>query len=66
MIKLFYFLYGMGVRISVLYVKNWQTCPILCVKKVEKMADFCGFQVVLGLKTDDFYAKQSDSVVLDA
>nr|DAP34893.1 MAG TPA: hypothetical protein [Microviridae sp.] len=30
------------------------------------MADFCGFQVFFGLKTDDFYAKQSYSVVLDA
>lgn len=55
----------MGVRISVLYVKNWQMCPILCAKKVEKMADFCGFQVVLDLKADDFYAKQPYSVVLD-
>lgn len=64
--KIILFFYGMGVRISVLYVKNWQTCPILCAKKVEKMADFCGFQVVLGLRTDGFYAKQSYSVVLDA
>ena len=56
----------MGVRISVLYVKNWQTCPILYAKKLKKMADFCGFQAVLDLKTDDFYAKQPYSVVLDA
>lgn len=38
-----FFLYGMGVRVSILCVKNWQMCPILCAKKLKKMADFCGF-----------------------
>ena len=41
-------------------------CALFCVQKVEKMADFCGFQVLLDLKTDDFYDKQPYSVVLDA
>lgn len=40
--------------------------PCSVCEKVEKMADFCGFWVVLDLKTDDFYAKQPYSVVLDA
>lgn len=44
-----FFLYGMGVRISVLYVKNWQMCPILCAKKL-KNGGFLRVSGVFGLK----------------
>lgn len=39
-----FFLYGMGVRISVLYVKNWQMCPILYAKKLKKWRISAGFR----------------------
>ena len=47
-------------------LKIGKCCPILCAKKLKKWRIFAGFRRFLGLKTDDFYAKQPYSVVLDA